>query len=66
MKTSSLRYLIKEGARNIWSNRIMSFTSMGVLTTCLLLVGAAYLITVNVNSMVRYVEDQNEMSVFLS
>ncbi len=66
MKTSSLRYLIKEGARNIWSNRIMSFTSMGVLTTCLLLVGAAYLITVNVNSMVRYVEDQNEMSVFLA
>jgi len=65
MRASSLRYLLKTGVRNLWRNRVMAFTSIGVLTTCLLLVGATYLITLNVNQMVRYVETQSEMSVIL-
>lgn len=65
MKASSFRYLIKEGIRSLWRNRVMAFTSVGVLTTCLIIVGIAYLITVNVNSMVGYIEDQTEMVVFL-
>lgn len=43
----------------------MSLTSIGVLTTCLLIVGAAFLLTVNVNSMVQYVEGQSEMCVYM-
>lgn len=66
MKPSSFRYLLKEGLRNLWRNRVMSLTSIGVLTTCLLIVGAAFLITVNVNSMVQYVESQSEMCVFMT
>lgn len=65
MKASGFRYLVKEGVKNLWTNRIMAFTSIGVLTTCLLIVGAAYLLTVNVGSMVSYVETQSEMNVFL-
>ena len=65
MKLSSFRYLLKEGLRNLWRNRIMSLTSIGVLTTCLLIVGAAFLLTVNVNSMVQYVEGQSEMCVYM-
>lgn len=65
LKVSSFRYLIKEGFKNVWHNRVLSLTSVGVLTTCLILVGAAYLITANVNSMVGYVENQSEMAVFL-
>lgn len=65
MKPSSFRYLLKEGLRNLWRNRIMSLTSIGVLTTCLLIVGAAFLLTVNVNSMVKYVEGQSEMCVYM-
>lgn len=65
MKASGVKYLVKEGVRNLWSNRVMAFTSVGVLTTCLLIVGAAYLLTVNVSNMVSYVETQSEMSVFL-
>lgn len=65
MKGSSFKYLLKEGVKNVWTNRVMSFTSIGVLTTCLIIVGAAYLITANVNSMVGYVESQSEMVVFL-
>ncbi|MEG0691682.1 MAG: permease-like cell division protein FtsX [Oscillospiraceae bacterium] len=66
MKGSSFKYLLKEGVRNLWTNRVMAFTSVGVLTTCLLIVGAAYLLTANVDSMVRYVEGQSEMSIFLN
>ncbi len=65
MKGSSFKYLIKEGSKNLWNNRVMSFTSIGVLTTCLIIVGVAYLITANVNSMVGYVENQSEMVAFL-
>lgn len=65
IRGSSFKYLLKEGFRNIWHNRVMSFTSIGVLTTCLIIVGAAYLITVNVNSVVGYIEGQSEMVVFL-
>lgn len=65
MKATSFRYLLKEGVCNLWKNRVMSLTSIGVLTTCLLIVGAAYLITINVTSMVKYVESQSEMSVFM-
>ncbi len=49
----------------MWRNRVMSLTSVGVLTTCLLIVGAAFLLTVNVNSMVKYVEGQSEMCVYM-
>lgn len=65
MRGSSFRYLMKTGIRNLWRNRVMAFTSIGVLTTCLLLVGATYLLTLNVNNMVGFVEQQTEMSVIL-
>lgn len=65
MKVSSFGYLLREGARNVWVNRMMSLASVGVLTACLLLIGGAVLFSVNVNSIVGYVESQNEVKVFL-
>lgn len=65
MRFSSFVYLIKEGFKNLWSNRVMAVTSIGVLTTCLIILAAAYLMTMNVESMVSFVEGQSEMSVFL-
>ncbi len=65
MRGISLGYLLKEGARNVWVNRLMSLASVGVLTACLLLIGGAVLFSVNVNSVVGYVESQNEVKVFL-
>lgn len=64
MKGSSFGYLMKEGARSLWVNRLMSVASIGVLAACLILVGAAGLFAVNINSVVSYVEDQNEVVVF--
>lgn len=65
MRGSSFKYLLKEGLRNFYHNRLMAFTSIGVLTICLLIVGMAYMVTVNVNSMIGVVENQSEMSVIM-
>ena len=65
MRGSSFTYLIKEGARNIWVNRMMSLASIGILVSCMLLIGSAILLSINLNGMVGYVETQNEMVAFL-
>ena len=65
MSGGGLKYLIKEGVKNLWTNRLMTFASVGVLTACLLIVGFAMLFSQNVNSMVGYLEDQNEIVVYL-
>ena len=49
---SGFGYLIREGFRSIWSNRIMSIASICVLVSCLVLTGAAELISVNIEKEV--------------
>jgi cell division transport system permease protein len=65
MKMSSFGYLVKEGAKNIYTNRLMSFASVGTLVACMLLIGGSILLSMNVNQIVGYVEQQNEIAVFL-
>ncbi len=64
MKGSNFGYLVKEGVRSLWVNRLMSAAAVGVLVACLILVGGAGLFAVNVNSVVQYVENQNEVVAF--
>ncbi len=61
----SFKYLVKEGLRNMWSNRLMSFASIGVLICCLVLMGSAALISVNINGLMDWLGDQNVVKVFL-
>jgi len=63
---SSLGYLIKEGFKNIFNNRMMSLASIGVLISCLVLTGSAIMLSVNVSDIVRSVGDTNETKVYLS
>ncbi len=65
MRVHNFAYLFKEGTKNVFSNKLMSFACIGVLVACLLLIGSAVLFTLNVNSIVNDVEDQNEFVVFL-
>lgn len=62
---SSFGYLIKEGFKNLFNNRMMSLASIGVLISCLVLTGSAVLLTVNVTSSVDSVSDSNVTKVFL-
>ena len=41
MRFSSFTYLVGQGLHNLRANRLMTFASMGVLTVCMLLIGAA-------------------------
>ena len=61
----NLRYLLREGVRNIWSNRTMSLASVGVLVSCLLLTGAAFLFSLNINAAMKSVEGNNSVKVYM-
>ena len=63
-KLASAGYLLKEGIRNIWSNRTMSLASIGVLVSCLLLTGSAVLLSMNINQMMASVEGNNSIQVY--
>ena len=65
MRLHNIGYLIKEGFKNVARNRLMSFACIGVLVACMLLIGGAAIISLNVNAMVDFVEEQNEFVVFL-
>ncbi|MBR2640084.1 MAG: permease-like cell division protein FtsX [Oscillospiraceae bacterium] len=62
---NSFFYLVKQGFKNLWNNRLMSLASVGVLVSCMLLIGAAALLSLNVSSIVDAVEDQSEAIVYL-
>ena len=44
----------------------MSFASIGVLVACLMLIGSAVLLSLNMQVIVGAVEDENEMVAFLN
>ena len=58
-------YLVKEGFKNVYSNRIMSIASVCVLVSCLVMTGAAALFSLNVLNIVDEVEKNNETSVYI-
>lgn len=65
MSGSSFRYLIKEGFRNTWTNRMMSVASICVLLSCLVLIGSASMIFLNINALVERIEDENVIMVYV-
>lgn len=65
MNISSMKYLSMQGLHNLARNRLMSLAGIAVLSACLILTGVAWLFTVNVNSMVDYMGNQNETVVYM-
>lgn len=65
MNIGSMGYLLKEGFKNVWNNRIMSIASIGVLISCLVLTGTAALLSMNVAKVVESVGDSNVTTVYL-
>lgn len=65
MRFSSIRYLIREGFRNIWQNRFMAIASIGVLMSCLLITGGACLVFLNIDHAFDLIYDQNVVAVFV-
>lgn len=65
MTASSLRYLFKEGIRNTWTNRMMSIASICVLMSCLVLIGCASMIFLNIESLLGRIEEENVVMVYI-
>ena len=65
MKMSSFKYLFSQGWHNFRSNSLMSAASVGVVASCLILVGVFGSLALNVNSFVKYLGDQNEIVVYM-
>ena len=65
MRFPSFTYLVRQGLHSMRANRLMTFASMGVLTVCMVLIGLAYLLGVNVDAIVEYIGEQNESIVYL-
>ncbi len=63
--SGSIRYLTKEGFRNVWVNRLMSIASVCVLMSCLILTGISFLLFVNVQSILDSVDAQNVIVAFV-
>lgn len=64
MKNRNIRYLTHEGIKNIGINRLMSVASIAVLMSCLVIIGFAFLLFLNVDSLLEYVESQNVVMAF--
>ena len=65
MRLGSFTYLLKQGAKNTYLNKAMSAASAGVLTACLVLVGLTISVSENIQSIVGYVQQQNEIIVYV-
>ncbi|MGN1124340.1 MAG: permease-like cell division protein FtsX [Eubacterium sp.] len=66
MTGASLKYLIKEGFRNTWTNRMMSIASICVLMSCLVLIGSASMIFLNIDSLLSRIEEENVIMVYVA
>ena len=65
MKMGSMKYLVGEGVKNTWVNRLMSLASVGVLVACMVIIGLAILISENVNKAVGNLEQQNVVMAYM-
>ena len=66
MKMRSFRYLVGEGVKNVWANRLMSLASVGVLVACMLITGVAVVLSLNIDVALGDLEKQNVVMVYFS
>jgi len=65
MRWNNFTYLVKQGVVSVWYNRMMSFASFCILMVSLLMVGLAGLAALNVNIILSYIEQKNEIMVYI-
>ncbi len=66
MKLYNISYFFREAFSSIFTHRLMSVAATGVIMACLLLMGSFTLLSVNVEHMLKEVEDKNQVVVFVN
>ena len=65
MRLSRGGYLIREGFRSITTHGFMSFASVTIIMACLIIMGTVSLLSVNINALIKDLENQNEIVAFV-
>lgn len=66
MKLTSVKYLIGNGFKNIWLNKLMSVASIGVLVACMSVIGLAVSVSINANHAMSVIEQENVVLAYLN
>lgn len=61
----NINYLTKEGFRNLRVNKLMSIASVTVLFSCLMLVGIAFMLLVNIQAFIGGIEAENVIMAYV-
>ena len=64
MRISAMLYVLKQGLKNIFRNKLFSLASVATIVTCVFLFGACYSIVTNLNHMVKEAEEGVAITVF--
>lgn len=64
MRISSFFYTLKQGVKNIWSNRLFSLASIATMSACIFLFGLFYSIVTNFQAMVKNAEEGVAVTAF--
>ena len=65
MRLASFKYLIKQGLKSLWFNRVNTFASFCIITISLVMVGLSVLVSANINRIIGAIEKRNEIIVVI-
>ena len=64
MKISTFGYTIKQGIKNIWTNKMFAIASIATMAACIFMFGMFYSIVINFQHVVKDVESGVAITVF--
>lgn len=64
MRRFSIKYAFSEAFRGLWRNGVMTFASIAVLMSCLVVIGAFSLLVLNINDNLDSLGDLTQIVVF--
>lgn len=64
MKISTFGYTIKQGIKNIWTNKMFSIASIATMAACIFMFGMFYSIVINFQHVVKDVESGVAITVY--
>ncbi|MFI3174429.1 MAG: permease-like cell division protein FtsX [Bacillota bacterium] len=65
MKPSTIKYFIREGFGNVQKNLLMTVASVVAVAACISMLAFSYSVAVNLNSVLKQMEDAIGISVFM-
>ncbi|MGX8699325.1 MAG: permease-like cell division protein FtsX, partial [bacterium] len=65
MMFNRFTYYLREGIESVFNHGFMSFASICIIVACLLMMGSFSLLTLNVDSIIGRLEDENEILAYV-